>query len=51
MYRDAAVAAYQHALHIVFACNLVLTLVNGVILMFVKEEEMPEQKDAEHRTE
>ncbi|ORX39938.1 multidrug resistance protein fnx1 [Kockovaella imperatae] len=47
VYRDAAVAAYQHALHTVFICNLVLTIVNTCILTAVKEEEMPEQRASE----
>lgn len=42
-YRDAAVQAYEHALHIVFICNLVLSGINMLALLIMKDEEMPDQ--------
>lgn len=45
--RDAAVRAYEHALKVVFALNLVLSAVGVGALMCIREEEMPKQEGAE----
>ena len=44
--RHAAVQAYEHALHVVFIFNLVLSALNVLALVIVKEEEMPDQAKA-----
>ena len=45
--RSAAVQAYGHALHVVFIFNLVLSVLNVLALMLVKEEEMPDQRKSQ----
>lgn len=42
--RDAAVTAYEHALHMVFTSNLVLAVITVLALMLIEEEEMPDRK-------
>lgn len=44
-YRQAAVQAYEHALHVVFICNVVLAVLNTLVLCFMTEEPMPERKE------
>ena len=41
---QAAVQAYEHALHVIFIFNLVLSVINVLVLTIVKEDEMPDQR-------
>jgi len=42
--RNAAIQAYDHALHVVFVINFVLSCLGVLGMMCIKEEEMPSQK-------
>lgn len=45
VYRDAAVRAYEHALHLVFLANAALAVLNVLVLMGMKEEPMPDSEE------
>lgn len=45
-YRDAAVQAYNHALHVVFLLDLALAIISVAVICVIKEEPMPEQVKA-----
>ena len=36
--------AYEHALHVIFIINLVLSVLNVLAVTILKEEEMPDQR-------
>ncbi|ORY27197.1 putative multidrug resistance protein fnx1 [Naematelia encephala] len=47
--RHGAIKAYEHALHVVFLFAFVLSILNVLALMLVKEEEMPSRDALEAR--